>query len=550
MISDPKNEKRSFSQDTRAYIPFAVIGIFILLFAVIASICLTKTDYALAEVIHNTDTTDMEKTAVEFASSDLARCLNYAGMEALAWQGEHPVIKPEDLTYEPMDSDGFSVEPDNRNIEPGDNITVSVTLPSDVFEAISCLFSEKTRTLILKSDSGTVYQSISYDETHSFWTCSEFGEELIIPVNAEYGYAYLVLEYDGEEKALDWLYVGSSPLKDITLEYFNEYLSTSYQENQHTFNNYAINIDPDVSPRQIRIDTINGTLKREISRSPADDLGYPIYYTMTVENLNYTLVNLADNSTTSGSMNVTALITSREPLLEELVNEYKNELNGGITSDIVLGATNIRSFIYGPWQHYLNGPLNIVTGPSLSASVNSGTLYTQKRVFDSVDPWALTYTTYYNGKVLYEDVKKGTSSYEEDSGKNISTTYDRLSDDGTFNISVEQGVNQSMKEANTTMEDVADNSKIIVSVSNFTNEVYSNWVYNDDVWSNAYPDLLHDVTHEVYSGTVQGQVFRDGFDSVECTLPGICVTFRRSGIAVHVKRCAGCKSSGLCKTVY
>jgi hypothetical protein len=513
MISDPKNEKRSFSQDTRAYIPFAVIGIFILLFAVIASICLTKTDYALAEVIHNTDTTDMEKTAVEFASSDLARCLNYAGMEALAWQGEHPVIKPEDLTYEPMDSDGFSVEPDNRNIEPGDNITVSVTLPSNVLEAISCLFSGKTRTLILKSDSGTVYQSISYDETHSFWTCSEFGEELIIPVNAEYGYAYLVLEYDGEEKALDWLYVGSSPLKDITLEYFNEYLSTSYQENQHTFNNYAINIDPDVSPRQIRIDTINGTLKREISRSPADDLGYPIYYTMTVENLNYTLVNLADNSTTSGSMNVTALITSREPLLEELVNEYKNELNGGITSDIVLGATNIRSFIYGPWQHYLNGPLNIVTGPSLSASVNSGTLYTQKRVFDSVDPWALTYTTYYNGKVLYEDVKKGTSSYEEDSGKNISTTYDRLSDDGTFNISVEQGVNQSMKEANTTMEDVADNSKIIVSVSNFTNEVYSNWVYNDDVWSNAYPDLLHDVTHEVYSGTVQGQVFRDGFDT-------------------------------------
>ena len=513
MISDPKNEKRSFSQDTRAYIPFAVIGIFILLFAVIASICLTKTDYALAEVIHNTDTTDMEKTAVEFASSDLARCLNYAGMEALAWQGEHPVIKPEDLTYEPMDSDGFSVEPDNRNIEPGDNITVSVTLPSDVFEAISCLFSGKTRTLILKSDSGTVYQSISYDETHSFWTCSEFGEELIIPVNAEYGYAYLVLEYDGEEKALDWLYVGSSPLKDITLEYFNEYLSTSYQENQHTFNNYAINIDPDVSPRQIRIDTINGTLKREISRSPADDLGYPIYYTMTVENLDYTLVNLADNSTTSGSMNVTALITSREPLLEELVNEYKNELNGGITSDIVLGATNIRSFIYGPWQHYLNGPLNIVTGPSLSASVNSGTLYTQKRVFDSVDPWALTYTTYYNGKVLYEDVKKGTSSYEEDSGKNISTTYDRISDDGTFNISVEQGVNQSMKEANTTMEDVADNSKIIVSVSNFTNEVYSNWVYNDDVWSNAYPDLLHDVTHEVYSGTVQGQVFRDGFDT-------------------------------------
>nr|WP_321498918.1 hypothetical protein [uncultured Methanolobus sp.] len=515
MISDHKNEKRSFSQDTRAYIPFAVIGIFILLFAVIASVYLTKTDYALAEVIHNTDTTDMEKTAVEFASSDLARCLNYAGMEALAWQGEHPVIKPEDLAYEPMESDGFSIEPDNRNAEPGDSMVVSVTLPSNALEAISCLFSEKPRTLILKSGSGTVYQSISYDETHSFWTCSEFEEELIIPVNAEYGYAYLVLEYDGEEKAVNWFHVGSSPLKDITAEYFNEYLSTSYQENQHSFNNYAINIDPDVSPLQIKIDKINGTLKREISRSPADDPGYPIYYTMTVENLNYTLVDLTGNSSRTGSMNVTALITSREPLLEELVNEYESELNGGVASDIVLGATNIRTFIYGPWQHYLNGPLNIVTGPSLSASVNSGTLYTQKRVFDSVDPWALTYTTYYNGKVLYEDIKKGTGSYDKDSGKNISTTYDELSNDGTFNISVEQGVSESMKEANTSMAEVADNSKIVVSVSNFTNEVYSNWVYNDvDKWSNDYPDLLHDVTHEVYSGTVQGQIFRDGFDEV------------------------------------
>jgi hypothetical protein len=519
MISDPANEKRSFSQDTRAYIPFAVIGIFILLFAVVASIYLTKTDYALAEVIHNTDTTDMEKTAVEFASSDLARCLNYAGMEALAWQGEHPVIKPEDLAYEQIDSDGFSIEPDNRNAEPGDTIQVSVSLPSNVLEAISCLFSDKPRTLILKSGSGAVYQSISYDETHSFWTCSEFEEELVIPANAEYGYAYLVLEYDGEEKAVNWLNVGSSPLKDITAEYFNEYLSTSYQENQHTFNNYAINIDPDVSPLQIRIDMINGTLKREISRSPTDDPGYPVYYTMTVENLNYTIVDLTDNRTRAGSMNVSALITSREPLLEELVNEYKNELNGGITSDIVLGATNIRTFIYGPWQHYLNGPLNVVTGPSLAASVNAGTLYTQKRVFDSVDPWALTYTTYYNGKVLYEDVKKGTSSYEDDSGKNISTTYDELSEHGTFNISVEQGVNGSMKEANITMEEVVNNSKIIVSVSNFTNEVYSNWVYNDDEWNDAYPDLLHDVTHEVYSGTVQGQVYRDGFDTaVPCGL--------------------------------
>ncbi|WP_340818818.1 hypothetical protein [Methanolobus sp. WCC4] len=514
MIIGTLNKKRSFCQDTRAYIPFAVIGVFVLLFAVISSVYIAKTDYELAEVIYTTDTTNMEENAIEFASADLARCLNYAGMEALAWQGEHPVIKPEDVAYEPVDSDGFSVSSNTRDAEPGDTVTVSVTLPSDVFQAISCLFSDKPRTLILKSDSGAVYQTIDYDETHSFWTSSEFEEELVIPENAEYGYAYLFLEYDGETKAVNWFHVGSSPLKDITAEYFNEYLGTSYQENQHTFNNYAINIEPDVDPLQIRIDRINGTLKREISRSPSEDPGYPIYYTMTVEDLNYTMVDLTANSSRNGSMNVTALITSREPLLEELVNEYEDELNGGVTSDIVLGATNIRTFIYGPWQHYMNGPLNIVTGPSLSASVNAGTLYTQKRVFDSVDPWALTYTTYYNGKVLYDDVKHDTADYEDEKAKNLSTTYDSLSQEGRFNISISQGINESMKDANVSMEDVSNNSKIVVSVSNFTSEVYSNWVYNDaDQWSNDNPDLLHDVTHEVYSGTIQGQVFRDGFNT-------------------------------------
>jgi len=358
-----------------------------------------------------------------------------------------------------------------------------------------------------------IYQTINYNESHSFWSTSSFEEDIVIPENAEYGYTYLILEYGNETKAANWFHVGSSPLKDITAEYFNGYLRTSYQENQHTFNNYALNIEPNVAPSQIRIDKINGTLKREIGRSESEDPDYPIYYTMTVQGLDYTLVDLSTNTSTNDSMDVTAVITSREPLLEQLVNEYETELNGGVTSDIVLGATNIRTFTYGPWQHYLNGPLNIVTGPSLTASVNAGTLYAQKRVFDSVDPWALTYTTYYNGKVLYDDVKRDASTYEENKEKNLSTTYESLSDEGTFNISVSQGINESMKDANTTMEEVANNSKIVVSVSNFTDAVYYGWVYNDGKWNEGEPDLLHDVTHEVYSGTIQAQVFRDGFNA-------------------------------------
>ncbi|MBN2110650.1 MAG: hypothetical protein JW705_06140, partial [Methanosarcinaceae archaeon] len=146
--------------------------------------------------------------------------------------------------------------------------------------------------------------------------------------------------------------------------------------------------------------------------------------------------------------------------------------------------------------------------------VNAGTLYTQKHVFDSVDPWALTYTTYYNGKVLYNDVRQDTVSYEQDWGNNLSTTYERLADDGSFNMSISEGINKSMKDAGTSLEEVASNSRIAVSVSNFTDAVYSGWLFNDREWDAEQPDLINDVTHEVYSAAIQGQVFRNGFNTV------------------------------------
>jgi len=80
-------------QDTSAYIPYAVIGIFIVLVATFTSVYLLKMDSEVAETIYTTEKSDPRQTAINLAASDLARCLNYAGMEALEWQGEHPVIR-------------------------------------------------------------------------------------------------------------------------------------------------------------------------------------------------------------------------------------------------------------------------------------------------------------------------------------------------------------------------------------------------------------------------------------------------------------------------
>lgn len=500
----------SLFQDTQAYIPFAVIGIFVLLFSITSSFYLLKMDYDLAETVYLNDGVDMEKTAEDMASADLARCLNYAGMEALKWQGEHPVIRAEDAAYDEWGEDGFSVAPVNRDAEPGQNLQVHVALPSNVLEAIVNIFSTRPRTLIVKGSSGTIYETMVYDETHSFWHRSEFTETILIPENATDEYGYIILTYGNETKASNWFHLGTNPVKDITAYHFNDYIRSNYQGNLHTFNNYAINVAEEVKSSQIEIGRVNGTLARQIDRSQETD--YTIYYTLTIHDLNYTFVDLDTGTSINCSMDISTLVTSREPLLAQLTTEYEQALSSSTTSDIVLGATNIWTFIYGPWQHYLNGPLNIVTGPALTSSVNSGTLYTQKYVFDSVDPWAATYTTYYNGKVLYSDISGKNSGYEEETQSNLTTSYENLSSTGSFNIDIDEGINESMTDANTSMEELADSSRIVVSASNYTDSVYYGWVYNDDRWSMDDPDLLHDVTREVYSAMIQAQVLRDGFD--------------------------------------
>ena len=502
-----------FCKDTTAYIPFAVIGIFVLLFSIISSFYLMKMDYDIAETIYQTDGINMEKAAENIASADLARCLNYAGMEALKWQGEHPVIRSEGTVYDEWGKDGFSVVSNGEEAEPGETIELTVKLPSNAFEAIVSTFSTKPRTLVVKGSSGKIYETIVYDETRSFWSKSEFTERITIPENATDEYGYLILMYGNDTKATNWFHIGTNPVKDITAYHFNLFLQSNYQRNVHTFNNYAINVAPDVQPSQIEIGKINGTLARQIERSQGND--YSIYYTLTIRDLNYTLVDMGTGTSVNRTMDISTLVTSREPLLSQLTTEYERALSSRETSDIVLGATNIRTFTYGPWQHYLNGPLNIVTGPSLTSSVNAGTLYTQKRVFDSVDPWAAAYTTYYNGKVLYTDISGKSSGYEQEKHNNISTSYENLSATGSFNVDIDKGINESMKDTNTSMKEVANNSKIVVSISNYTDSVYYGWVYNDGQWKNRQDDLLHNVTHNVYSATIQGQVFRDGFDDPE-----------------------------------
>ncbi|RXA19341.1 hypothetical protein EQO05_09460 [Methanosarcina sp. MSH10X1] len=562
-----------FIEDTCAYIPYAVIGIFILLIATFTSVYLLKIDSEVAETIYTTGNIDPEKSAINLASFDLARCLNYAGMEALEWQGEHPVILPEGSTADRSSEDGFLVIPQNQNLEKGDLLQVSINLPSDIWGKIEALWKNRDIRLVVNDSSGYEIKSINYGQATGFFRKVSLQENVEIPDSAASGYASIELYYGNELKASDWFVIEISPVKDITADAFNRLLSVNYQGNSHTFREYAINVESYIKPEQIKIKKVTGTLQREISSggknknyadtNPAFDTdyntpagkNYTIYYVFEIPVLNYTLVNLESGESFNRSMKLSTMITSREPLLEELVREYETELGNtsslDSTSNLVLGATNLRTFVYGPWQHYANGPLNILTNPALSSSINGAMLYTQKRIFDSVDPLALTYTTYYNGKVLYEDVSTSSSTsgrgklpsgsnsklnasisrYEQDKGVNLTTTYDSLAQNKSFSLDVEKSIEESLRETNTSFEQLSEYSKIEVSASNYTDGVIDGWVFNDHVWTEKNPDLIHAVTDSVYMASVQGQILRDGFDSPDPVASEVIANFNPDSVS-------------------
>ncbi|KKH47038.1 hypothetical protein [Methanosarcina sp. 1.H.A.2.2] len=539
-----------FFQDTSAYIPYAIIGIFIVLAATFTSVYLLKMDSEVAETIYTTEKSDPRQTAISLAASDLARCLNYAGTEALEWQGEHPVILPDGAPVERFSEDHFMVIPQNQNLEKGDTLQIFINLPSDVWGKVESLWKNRDVVLVVNDSSGQEIKRVNYGQATGFLQKVSFDEYMEIPETAESGYASIELYYGDELKASDWFRIEASPIKDIAAEAFNRLLSTNYQGNSHTFMEYAINVEPEIEPEQIKVRKVNGTLQREISPSGKK---YTIYYIFEIPLLNYTLVDLESGETLNMSMNLSTLITSREPLLEELVREYETALGTSSsldsTSNLVLGATNLRTFIYGPWQHYAHGPLNILTNPALASSVNGATLYTQKKVFDSVDPLALTYTTYYNGKVLYEDIRASSNSktspsllnstgsnasgifYEADEGVNLTTTYASLAANRSFSLDVEDGIEESLAEANTSYDELSEYSEITVSASDYTEGVLDGWVFNDHVWEEETPDLIHDVADSVYTAPVQGQILRDGLNSPDPLASTITADFDRDSVS-------------------
>lgn len=90
--------KSHFLRDDSARVPFAVIGIFLVIISTLVSLNLTRMDIKMAKTMSSSIEISAPDQALSYAKADMARALNYAGMEALKELGEKPVIKPDNTS--------------------------------------------------------------------------------------------------------------------------------------------------------------------------------------------------------------------------------------------------------------------------------------------------------------------------------------------------------------------------------------------------------------------------------------------------------------------
>ena len=90
--------KPQFLRDDSARVPFAVIGIFLVILSTLISLNLTRMDIKMAKTMSSNLEISAPDQALSYAKADLSRALNYAGMEALKKLGERPVIKPDNTS--------------------------------------------------------------------------------------------------------------------------------------------------------------------------------------------------------------------------------------------------------------------------------------------------------------------------------------------------------------------------------------------------------------------------------------------------------------------
>ncbi len=189
-------------------------------------------------------------------------------------------------------------------------------------------------------------------------------------------------------------------LKAIIKEELNVYLTGHYLYNMFSDGHYAINVLLENETSILSTDNISlqpciMQLERFSipSIGPLGTMNYSTYLVVSLPvHIEIRQLNQYDwTLLTTRNVLVSSILTSRFPLLECLMNEYRQSINGTFSSlwTFTTVLSNLYSLLRG-FKHYRCGrPLNVMDNRHLSVILNSGLLLEQGLVFGSVDPLGL-----------------------------------------------------------------------------------------------------------------------------------------------------------------
>ena len=256
------------------------------------------------------------------------------------------------------------------------------------------------------------------------------------------------------------------------------YLTNHYVDNVFSDGRYAINIILENNTLNLSLQDINiEDLTLELKRfslplfGPRETQNFSTYVIASVR-LPIEILLLHGSSwemLTKQEVSISCLVTSRYQLLQSLMDEFHQTLNGTFSSfwGFTTAFVNLYSLVRG-FKHYQCGkPLNVMDNQHLSLIINSGILLSEACVFGSVDPLGLIDLAQQTRTALQQSPVDRLSIFNTEmdgSGYELSTG--NLTR-GTANVDAQDPINDSIDEVlSINLTDIAE--KVLYNLTSVT----------------------------------------------------------------------------------
>jgi len=396
-------EKISFYSNRKARIPFALLGIFLLIASSITGTIIINLEKKQSENVYVVMSSSHIEKMIAMMQNDLSSCLNYAGMDAMDYAGKYPVTKPN-----------------------------------------------------VRSKMALRYNEGSWKNYRDGWDFDEM-----------------------KRFNLNWI-------RDMTRRKLNMYIEDNYKGNVFNDGRYAINADYVNDWREIGVREIYMEIESDSFSSIESIFGYrenriPAYILFYVP-VKIEIKDMEkDRIVGMKILNISSIITSRYPLMMELVHRFEECINSTdlLKNKLFLLFTAL-SQIYTEGRAlaqyggmYEKVP-NIVDNRWIRYVVNGAILFEEFMIFRSIDPMASIY-------LLLNSKELASSGFpEQDEAENIFENSNYTSEVSEVFTDVEKDVRGTISDG---LNKIWEGTEMKFNISRMAEDIlyegeYSYYYYN------------------------------------------------------------------------